>query len=66
MKVSKDRIGWMDVEDCTDVNQMVTVFNSNIASALNKVAPIKTFKVRSNHRFGLSETTKELIKKRVV
>ena len=35
-----------------------------MALALDRVAPVKSFKVRSNHRFGLSESTKELMRKR--
>ena len=42
---------------------MVTAFNTNVASALNRVAPVKSFKIRSNHRFGLSEGVKSLMKK---
>ena len=43
---------------------MVAVFNANIEKALEHVAPVKTFKIRSNHRFGLSDSTKELMRKR--
>ena len=35
-----------------------------IEEALNTCAPIKTFKVRENHKFGISERTKALIKER--
>ena len=48
---------------CT-VTPMKTAFNANIAKALDQVAPIKTFKIRSNHRFGLSDSTTELMRKR--
>ena len=44
---------------------MVEVFNRNIKNALDNAAPLKTFKIRSNYRFGLSENTKELMKKRL-
>ena len=37
---------------------------SIIEEALNICAPIKTFKVRENHKFGISEATKNLIKER--
>ena len=43
---------------------MVEAFNSNIMKALDLAAPEKTFKIRSNYRFELSESTKELMKKR--
>ena len=59
-----DQEDWYDVEDCDDVNEMVEVFAANINRALDKVAPIKDFTIRSNHRFGLSDSTKKLMKKR--
>ena len=43
---------------------MVKEFQENITSALDQIAPIKTFTVKSNYRFGLSESTKELMQKR--
>ena len=43
---------------------MVSVFNNNVENALNEVAPVRTFTIRSNHRFGLSDSTKELMQKR--
>ena len=43
---------------------MVAMFDAKILAALNEVAPVKTFVVRSQHRFGLSDSTKELMKKR--
>ena len=55
---------WLDVEEATNVTRMVDIFNANVLSALDEIAPIKTFKIRSNHRFGLSESTRELMKKR--
>ena len=55
---------WLDVEECNGVHQMVNIFDRNIQAALDKVAPVKTFKIRSNHRFGLSDETKELMRKR--
>ena len=55
---------WLDVEDCEDVNEMVRLFTDKVNRALDRVAPVKTFTIRSNHRFGLSDSTKELMKKR--
>ena len=43
---------------------MVSIFTKNVTRALDKVAPVKKFKIISNYRFGLSEETKELMKKR--
>ena len=62
--LSLSRQDWLDVDDCANVNEMVTVFNKNIEMALDEVAPVKTFTIRSNHRFGLTDSTKELMKKR--
>ena len=55
---------WFTVEDCENVDDMVEAFNNNIIRALDAVAPVKKFVIRSGHRFGLSESTKELMKKR--
>ena len=55
---------WLDVEESDGVHQMVNIFDRNIQAALDKVAPVRTFKIRSNHRFGLSDETKELMRKR--
>jgi exonuclease III len=57
---------WLDVEECSEsgVDQMVKVFDRNIQAALDQVAPVRTFKIRSNHRFGLSDGVKELMKRR--
>ena len=58
------REDWLDIEESEDVNAMVKIFTENINRALDVVAPIKTFTIRSNHRFGISENTKEVMKKR--
>ena len=55
---------WLEVDEEEDVDSMVARFNKNVELALDRVAPVKSFKVRSNHRFGLSENTKELMRKR--
>ena len=55
---------WTGLEDCDGVDEMVKIFDDNISAALNVVAPAKTFTIRSNHKFGLSDSTKDLMKKR--
>ena len=57
------RQDWSEVEHCDSVEAMVTEFQENVMAALDQIAPIKTFKVRSKHKFRLSESTKELMKK---
>ena len=39
-------------------------FTKNTNEALDEVAPFKTFKIKSQYKFGLSEETKKLIYKR--
>ena len=38
--------------------------NSNLLFWIDTICPIKTFKVRENHKFGISENTKKLIRER--
>ena len=45
---------------------MVEVYQKNIEDALNEVAPFKTFTIRSQYRFGLSEETKQVMHDRDV
>ena len=55
---------WSKVEKETDLNEAAKRFSMLIDKALDEVAPIKSFKVKSNYRFGLSEKTKLLMQKR--
>ena len=43
---------------------MVDIFTENINLALDEVTPFKTFTVKSNYKFGLSNETKILMKRR--
>ena len=45
---------------------MVEIFNKNIEEALDEVAPVKTFIIRSQYKFGLSDDTKKLMHDRDV
>ena len=58
---SKD---WNEINLTQDLDEKVVAFNKLINESLDEVAPYKTFKVRTNHKFGLSEETKELMKNR--
>ena len=42
----------------------VMLFNSAVQESLDEIAPVRTFKVRSHHKFGLSDQTKALMKVR--
>ena len=43
---------------------MVEIFPKNITEALDEITPLKTFTIRSHHKFGLSEVSKELMRQR--
>ena len=55
--VSLAKQDWSELENCGDVDEMGSIFDVNVLAALNEVAPIKTFTIKSNHKFGLSEST---------
>ena len=46
------------------VEKMAENFNINIEEALDEIAPYKTFTIKSNYKFGISNNTKEMMKKR--
>ena len=52
------------IEKCVDLDEKVKIFTENINTALDEIAPFKTFKIRSSYKFGLSDKTKELMKLR--
>ena len=54
---------WSTLED-QDLDTMVEIFTRNTTDALDEVAPFKTFEIKSQNKFGLSEETKNLICKR--
>ena len=58
------RKDWSGLEDCNSVDDMVDIFTKNIDEALDEVAPIKSFKVKSNYKFGISLETKKLMRQR--
>ena len=45
----------------TTPHEKVKIFTQYIEEALDEVAPIKSFTVKSNYKFGLSEKTKKLM-----
>ena len=55
---------WTSLSACSDIDLLVKKFTSNITESLDELAPIKTFIVRSHHKFGVSEETKKLMIKR--
>ena len=55
---------WSKLEQSSDVNEMTVAFTKIVTDCLDKVAPIKTFTIKSNYKFGLSDEVKTLMKKR--
>ena len=45
---------WSLLEECESVNQMAEVFDEIIQEALDEIAPVKSFTVKSQFKFGLS------------
>ena len=45
---------WSLLEECESVNQMAEVFDEIIQEALDEIAPVKSFTVKSQYKFGLS------------
>ena len=43
------------MEECQTVDEMVEIFTDNVNNALDQVAPFKSFQVKSNYRFGISQ-----------
>ena len=45
---------------------MVNVFTSNITEGIDEIAPVKTFTVKTHHKFGLSDATKKLCQRETI
>ena len=55
---------WSQIETCADLDEKVVIFTKLVTECLDEVAPLTEFTIRSMHKFGLSEETKSLMKKR--
>ena len=55
---------WEHLGRTEDVDEMVSIFTELVTEALDKEAPVKTFKIPKNYVHGLSEETKDTMKKR--
>ena len=58
---SKKDWSFVEEEDL-DLNQMAEKLSKTMDEALDEIAPFKSFTVRSQHKFGLSDRTKNLMK----
>ena len=50
--------------DCKNIDLMVEKFTTNITKSMDEVAPIKTFYVKSHHKFEVTDEIKKLMTKR--
>ena len=55
---------WENLGETEDLDQMVTLLTNHVTNSLDDCAPRRTFKVRNNYKFGISDATKALIKER--
>ena len=55
---------WSQIYKESDVDKKVEIFTDIITSSLDEIAPFCAITIRSNHKFGLSDNTKDLMKKR--
>ena len=63
---SLSKKNWAIINECPNVDAMVEIFNKNIEDSLNELAPVKTFSIRSQYKFGLSGDIKKLMQDRNV
>ena len=54
---------WEKLGETEDVNEMLSLYEDFNTRALDLVAPVKTFKIQSNYKWGLSDETKEMMAK---
>ena len=52
---------WSLIETSSSLDAMINNFNKLISDALDEVAPIKSFTIKSHYKFGLSGDTKEMM-----
>ena len=55
---------WSQIHSEPSVDKKAEIFTELVTNSLDEVAPYCSITIRSNYRFGLSEETKELMKKR--
>ena len=55
---------WEDIGETNNLDEMTNKLTRHVTTALDVCAPLKTIKIRQHHKFGISESTKALIKER--
>ena len=58
------KVWHVENETQDSVENMAVSFNKNIEDALDEIAPYKSFIIKSHYKFGISKSTKDLMKKR--
>ena len=59
-----NKISWWEVYSCNDVDLAVDIFTKKLTNILDRMAPVKTFQIRSRYATWVSRETKEKIKVR--
>ena len=59
-----NKISWWEVYSCNDVDLAVDIFTKKLTDILDRMAPEKTFQIRSRYATWVSRETKEKIKVR--
>ena len=57
-------IHWYELYSCEDADLAVDIFTTKLTDILDKMAPIKTFQVRTKYAAWISDATKQKIKSR--
>ena len=55
---------WSGIYETNDLDKKVEIFTEIVTECLDEIAPFGTITLRSNHKFGLTEETKIMMKKR--
>ena len=55
---------WSKIYEMNDLDKKVETFTNLVTECLDEVAPFGTIVIRSNYKFGLSDVTKDMMKKR--
>ena len=63
-KAAVKNIKWFEVYSCQDADLAVDIFTTKLTDILDKMAPVKTFQVRTKYAAWVSDSTKEKIKAR--
>ena len=63
-KETVQKLSWGDLYSCDDPNRASEIFTDKLTVVLDHMAPLKTIQVRNKYAPWLSDSTKELMKRR--